>query len=1157
MENLPKKYANILFFVSVLIVILTFIPSSAVAADGDISGTVENEIGQSIDGATVTLNDDSSTITSTTDSSGFYEFKDISYGTYEITIEHPKYSSNNPETVVVSTTNSPVTRDFNPESDNPVIRKTGYVSGSILSSSASEDPIDSGPITGSNIEIVSHSEDDESGISGTSLEPEITASGSTYNITIPTGDVSVKVTQDGYSENISDVKSVGNNEVRDKDIKLTGRTTTVNGKIENTRGDPIQNANVTVETNYDIYPGLTEIEDVSDASGEYSFKVPESTTGVQRVIKSDADTFIENSIEREIPPVDSTDITLEHQGNSINGQIYDQNGNTLRGISVNVVGVDHSSVTTDSSGSFTVPSVPIGTHNIKFTHTDYDTRTINDVEVRIDGSTNMGSINLNRNSPVELSINEVVPSNIQPGDSVTIKYTHRENVNNNVNLKVSNGETTITNNTLTADNNGENTADISGTDVIDGTYSIEMTSLGKTVTDSIEVSGVVNPEKPDKIQEEEIRTPAGDFVNIETDGSYMIIGGDNEQGNTKQYFDILSVGGGTATLNTRLIGTNTTGIEADAYDGVTSYEQSIGADSEPKGEFSDIRFENENGNKIADTLAEFRNKIGIDSRKAPLQADRYRIVAGESGRIMLRDDGVPDFRKPVSRSNLVLTTNQEIGDIKTYVLPPGDIDEGVDNLIDKGVESNKFARGERVVVEVPAIGIWGSVLDSPDEELKKEDISKLLDRHEGVNIEFDTEEYGGPNHGSSELKFEDVSDSDIRVIKDGSSDLWDETEKLGDSPIIGGMYIVIDTRGSDPFTNQPEDGDVLEFKMEYQSPEGESYRFKDYSQESGELPNPFSPANDPTNNNIEHYPYFGDQQTTISSSTEIKFREPSISYDRKLQNGDLLVGTGSSDIIGSTTMAPGSRFTIQFIDKSPPNQELVKIKNVVVGDSRNFETTGDFSTINPGEEVRVELYSQDRITENRIVDTRDAKVVQNLENPARYNIDLQNKNVTVQQRYSLEDINATISNDGNLKGSKTAEIYIDDKLVYEENIILDPNEEKSIDLSNKFVTLPAGEYDFTVSTEFDESTGKLNVKIPEEGVIITENDTNQTTANSSIPSDTMPDNFNSTQKNGSNPQNQEKEENQDNIFGLIGIKSRDALIGSFITGSIYVLGEFV
>lgn len=1152
-SDFDSKRIIVSLFTFLLIVL--FIASTPVqGASGNVNGIIENEIGQSVSSANVTLYGDGLNKTVNTDVSGSYEFKNIPYGKYNLKVNHTKYKSNAPESITISTTNSPVSRDFGPDTDNPVIRKTGYVTGQVSSSPSSESPIGSGPIDGYSIVILSHSEDDETDIDETRLKPKTTIEGSNYNVTVPTGDVEIKITQDGYSERIESISSVSNNEVRNKDVELVGQTSIVEGTIKNTKGDPIPNANVSVNTDFDIYPSVSEITDVSDASGRYSFKVPDSTTGVSREISADASTFNENSISVNIPPATNTDITLTHSGNDVTGKLVDNYGNNLKGVSVDIKGYDHSSITTAQDGSFAINSVPIGTHDIEFNHPDYSSKTVNNVEVKTTEPTNIDSVQLNRDKTVGFSIDSVTPDQIQPGETATITYTHTEDVNTNVRLKVSSNVGTVTNKTISTDNNGQNTVDISGTDVPDGNYNIEMTALGKTVTDSISIYGEINSEGPNKIQEETIRTPAGDFVNIETSGRYMIIGGDNEQGTTKQHFDVLKVSGGTAMLNTRLIGTNTSKIEADAYNGLTSYEQTIGADSEPKGEFSDIRFEDQNGNKIADTLAEFRDKIGIDSRKAPLQSDRYRLVASDSGRIMIRDDGSPDFRKPKSRSNLVLTTNQEIGEIKTYVLPPGDIDEGVDNLIQQGTETDQFARGERLIIEVPAIGIWGSILSSPDDELKLEDINRLLDRHEGVEIDFSTHKVGGPNQGTSELKFDQVKDSDIRVVKEDSTDLWDESEKLGNSPTISGMYIIINTRGSDPFTSQPEDKEELKFKMSYQSPEGESYSFKDYSQRSGELPHPFDPKNEVTSDGLEHFPYFGDSQTTISSSKVVTFREPKIEYSRKLQNGDLLVSTGNSDVIGNTTMAPGSKFTIQFIDKSPPNQELVTLQDVTVNDGRNFETSGDFSTLNPGDEARVELYSQGRIQENRIVDTRNAVVVENLENPARYNIELNNKNVTVEQRYSLKDINATITNGGNLKGNKKVQIYIDDKIVYEENIILDSGESKQIDLRNKFVTLPVGEYEYTVSSEFDQSTGKLMVKAPESGVIITEEDTNQTTTNSSIPPDTVPSEYNETEQPDDK---QQDDDNIDNIFALLGIKTRDALIGTIITGGVYILGEFV
>jgi len=778
------------------------------------------------------------------------------------------------------------------------------------------------------------------------------------------------------------------------------------------------------------------------------------------------------------------------------------------------------------------------------------------------------------------SIQSVTPQYVQGGEEITVTYT-------------ADGPDVDTATLLLTDPDGDTeTYDVSlGTEttetvqlpdrneLVEGNYDItlEVTDdFGRldstTITNAFEAETVLDSTDAD-FSEPDYQSVAGDFVEVsistgEAGEGYVMIGGDEDAdgGNFENFIDVLRVSGdATFVINTRLVGSDrpTEDVYIPINGEVTSYAHSIGADSEPTGEFEDVSFENENGDQIATTLAQFRRQQGVAPLGSPLQASRYQLVAGGDGTVVDRSDGVPDFRQPIARSNLVLT-QPEVGNVTIYTLPPGSADrvdqfEGGDDstgsgdigsLLGEATETDRIARGDRLLIEVQASGMYGALFDQVASEqatvadgdvdnIPLEQINTLLERHEGVHIGLSTTEFGGPNHGGSTLQFENVDSSDLHVLADDTADQWDDPDALGTDPLIGGFYLVIDTRGSEPFDSQPRDGDELTFDLAYESPPDERYTYPDYS--FGTPPDPFDPSVSEVDG-VEHFPYYGPGDTTERASDSFVFEDPYIDYGETTLDGELIVAAEAGGVIaGETNIAPGSQVEMQLVASNRPNPQTITIEEVEISEEGTFEVTEDFSDFEPGERVEVEFYSQGRLIDNRLIDRRGVRVVDDLDNPSNFEIESLTEEAEVVRGQRLSAVETTVVNTGEIADRQLVEFTLDGETIRNQSVTLDGGEEVSLDLSDEFVVLPVGEYNYTVRTEDDEQTGQLTVTEPNSG---SETQINSIDSESPTVSDSP--------EGTDDPADPDPE----GLFGVFGIRSRDVAVAATVTGAMHLLGQW-
>ncbi|KKF39257.1 hypothetical protein FK85_29920 [Halorubrum saccharovorum] len=759
------------------------VPSGAAqsGANGTIEGTVTNAAGEPIAGATVTV-EGHPDLRNTTGENGNYEIDEVPYDEQRLLVTHDKYEERGTD-VAVSTTNSPVTEDVT------LPRKTGNVNGTIAGESG---PMGGDPLPEVTVTVRHDNETDRELIAATAAEYDwdvetnqngesviVTETNETgqYEVEVPTGDVSVTATQDGFEPGDGEA-TVPNDGTATRNVDLAPVLTTVDGTVTNTEGEPIAGTTVSVDADTGIWPGIgqDDLTTETDEDGTYEIrKVPSTTTGGQRDVVASADTFQTKRVSRSIPEDGLTENPdLTHVDNNITGRVTGPHGNGLHNVSVRIEGSVDRSDTTSSDGRYQLPDVPFGTHTVVAEHADYENQD-RPAEVGQTGEpATERDFNLTRATDVRLSVDDVWTDLGQATETVTVQYTFDEEVEDEVNVAVEGPSSTIDDRTVTVGHEPESSYTETfqlpaRSEIDDGDYTAEVSALGENASSSFAVSNAFESGAVE-FSQDRYQSPAGDFVVVDVtmddslDEAYLLVGGDRESGerSLQNHLDVLHVTGDASfVINTRLVGTDAP--SEDVYipvsDGeVTSYAHSIGAanDSDdegvdPEGTFSDVTFQNHRGTEVADTLAEFRDEVGLTARGSPLQAGRYRLVAGATGTVMLRDDDVPGFRHPVDRSNLVLT-QPELGEVNTYVLPPGpadrldrfDEESGPMGLGDIGAlradatETDTIARGDRILVEVRGSGTFGALLAGDTEHPA---INENADSGEGAPGNIDTEQF--------------------------------------------------------------------------------------------------------------------------------------------------------------------------------------------------------------------------------------------------------------------------------------------------------------------------------------------------------------------------------------------------------------------------------
>lgn len=639
---------------------------------------------------------------------------------------------------------------------------------------------------------------------------------------------------------------------------------------------------------------------------------------------------------------------------------------------------------------------------------------------------------------------------------------------------------------------------------------------------------------------------AGEIVEVDvsledTGEAYVMIGGDRSSGDRTltNYFDILHVQGSTTIrINTRLLGTNVPSEEVYASEGgqVTSYLH----DPDHEG-FDDVTFEGDAGD-----LSAFRSEIGISRLPRPLQPDRLRLVAGASGSVVVRDDGVPDFERPLARSNLLITDTDGFGNVTTYVAPRGSASE-FEGEADLGelrgalTERRTVAKGDRLVFEIEARGLTGLVswlderLGSEDIEIDHETLSALLEFPDGVVLDAE-QTNPGRNERVTELDIDGATDGELYLVHE-------PMVQTGPQSSIERYYLVVDTRGTGPFDRKIEPGDEYRFEFGYSST-GETDWFGTVDHD-GLDPNGAEP----------HFPYYGADADNVTETRLVTVEERTVEYDR-LDSRDRPVVKNAPDgtISGRTNLAPGTEATIQLIANNRTQPTRITIDDVDIGADGTFGVTHDLSVLEPDEPLEVEFY-----VDQKLLDKRPAVVAPEGDNLTDYAIAEYTESAAVTQGSSRSTVSATIENTGYLPDRQLVEFTIEGEQVGRQLVELDENEAMTVEFAER-LDLDPGEHAYTISADGTEASGRLFVEEHEFDA--------ESGGGTTEPSDSDPDSDSvtgSTSERGTDSSDSESGEDSPDdepddtplgpIGGLIGgLGARHAIGGAAVVGGAHVLG---
>ncbi|WP_336000019.1 BGTF surface domain-containing protein [Halorientalis halophila] len=548
---------------------------------------------------------------------------------------------------------------------------------------------------------------------------------------------------------------------------------------------------------------------------------------------------------------------------------------------------------------------------------------------------------------------------------------------------------------------------------------------------------------------------AGEEVELSINcGGYVLVGGDKpvDGGENTNFFDVLYVSGGgtTTTVNTRLLGT-----DRSAYSGgVVSYAQKYGPDTPPgqTSEFSGLTFEDEDGNQVASTLAEFEERLGVSRLPRPLQPARFRLLAGPNATVVLGDDGVPYLENPLDRSNLRLTEPSFEGDLGVAIAPTGAADEEFAPTTSR----DEVAVGDRIRIDgFDTSGFRGTLAATDAEGL---DMLRAVKAYpEGVNVTIEHTN-PGTNEPPEQFSFDGAEADDLFV-----------SYETGDEE----FHVVLDTSPGTWFGSRATPGDEFEVTFAFEGTEGERYRFPD----GGGMPAPFSAVSESDSSLGEQYPYFESGESTVESTTTFTVVEPRIEYDpvRLTRDGELIVGAnGQHRITGTTTYAPGTELSIQLISRDDPPPTTIRIDDVTIAEDGTFRTPPvDYSVLDPEHEVEAELFLR-----NELYDRRPVVIAQDPANPADLELADATGALTITEGETLAGLAATVRNVGVDHGNARVLLDVDGERWGNQSVTVPPDRNRTVAFDGARPSLPPGEYPYTVRLADSDQTrsGTLTIR---------------------------------------------------------------------------------
>ena len=577
---------------------------------------------------------------------------------------------------------------------------------------------------------------------------------------------------------------------------------------------------------------------------------------------------------------------------------------------------------------------------------------------------------------------------------------------------------------------------------------------------------------------------AGDPVEIrhvvDTSGgdtAYLLVGGNRltDSGGTVGFVDVLKVGDGSTTINTRLLGTNESGVKSCSADRVNC----------------SLEFKNEDGDVVADSLA---NLSGVGSTGAgglarPLVPERYRLAI-TNGTFIVRDSGAIDPVEVAAESDLVLEEPGFHDEAEVFttadsdvIADGGDDGEGTESLAalrEAGLDRTAVTKGDRVVLGFEATGIWGAMAHFAERRSGESDdgtaieagttlnhtvLVDLLEAEEGVSLTV-RQTNPGRNEPRAELDLADADSDDVSFFLAEESEL--ERGDADRNGVPGRFYLAIDTSDGGAFTHDVEPGDEFAVEFALEGTDGERYRFDDGG---GEPPAAFGAQSATDEDVAEQYPYHGTGDGRVSAEASFSVRERYLRYDHVTDDGTVLVETGDGTITGTTTILPVAELSATIVRDT--NETPSRTESELAIEDGNFSADSGLADVAPGTRASYRLYRGQSLQ-----DSREVLVVDNATDPRRLRLaNGTTTNLTVTRGESLAALSATVRNVGQLRDRERLTLDVDDgEIVEERYVTVAPQAETNETFGGFDADLEPGEYPYSLAIDGDRVNGTLIVE---------------------------------------------------------------------------------